>query len=137
MQADKPKLLSADAQRLSRLREALLHLHKSLIDSERQRYEKTIGKIQSPNHFFKLLTDDPWFAWLHPLSLLIVSMDEALDEKEPLTSAIVDALGKRATQLLVASEGAKDFPGHYDNALQNDPDVVLAHAEVMKLTASQ
>ncbi len=123
---------SDDAKRLSNLRDALLHLHKTLLDSERVRYEKTIGVIQSPNHFLQLLTSDPWFAWLRPLSLLIVAMDEALEEKEPLASTVANALVDQAGQLLVASENAKDFPGHYDNALQNDPDVVLAHAEAMK-----
>lgn len=132
--ADIPeKIESGDVQRLSNLRDALLYLHKTLVDSERQRYEKTIGAIKSPNHFLQLLTSDPWFAWLHPLSQLIVSMDEALEEKEPLTLAMIDALVGRAGQLLVATENAKDFPGHYDNALQNDPDVVLAHAEAIKL----
>src|SRR5438552_4063435 len=79
-------------ERLSTLRNALLNLHKTLVDSERIKYEKTVGPIQSPNHFLKLVTDDPWFGWLHPLSQLIVTMDEALDEKEPLTTEMVDAL---------------------------------------------
>ena len=48
---------------------------KALVDSERISYEQNLGTIPSPNHFLKLLTDDPWFAWLHPLSQLIVAMD--------------------------------------------------------------
>ena len=52
-------------ERLARLREALLHLHKALVDSERVSYEQTVGTIPSPNHFLQLLTNDPWFAWLH------------------------------------------------------------------------
>jgi len=120
-------------QRLTELRHALLKLHKALVDSERVGYEKTIGKIQSPNHFLQLLTTDPWFAWLRPLSQLIVAMDEALDAEEPLTQAKVDALTQQAKLLLVASETSEGFPGHYHQALQRDPDVVLAHAEVVKL----
>lgn len=124
---------SADAQRLSKLRDALLHLHKTLLDSERVRYEKTIGVIHSPNHFLQLLTSDPWFAWLHPLSRFIVTIDEALEEKEPLTDAMAGALVNQADKLLIAEENAQGFPGHYDFALQNDPDVVFAHAETIKL----
>jgi hypothetical protein len=120
-------------QRLMELRQALLKLHKALVDSERVGYEKTIGKIQSPNHFLQLLTNDPWFAWLHPLSQLIVAMDEALDAEEPLTAAKVDTLAHQSKLLLVASENSDGFPGHYFNALQRDPDVVLTHAEVVKL----
>src|SRR5690242_19873508 len=81
-----------DPKPLQALRVPLLALHKTLVDSERIEYEKTIGKIRSPNHFLQLLTSDPWFAWLSPLSQLIVSIDEALDGKEPLTAAAVEAL---------------------------------------------
>src|ERR1043165_4278003 len=90
--------------RLQALRSALLTLHKALVDSERVEYEKVMGKIQSPNHFLQLLTTDPWFAWLSPLSKLIVSIDEALDEKEPLTSAAVEALIQQTAGLLQPSE---------------------------------
>jgi hypothetical protein len=120
-------------RRLAELRLALLNLHKALVDSERVSYEKTVGAIQSPNHFLQLLTRDPWFAWLQPFSQLIVAMDEALEEKEPLTMAGVDALAKQTKLLLVASESGEGFSGHYFAALQRDPDVVLAHAEVSKL----
>ncbi len=120
-------------QRLQELRDALLALHKALVDSERISYEQTMGAIQSPNHFLQLLTGDPWFAWLQPMSHLIVAMDEALDEEEPLTLASVDALAKQTRGLLVASEEGEGFSKHYFDALQRDPDVVLAHAEVAKL----
>jgi hypothetical protein len=118
--------------RLPELREALLNLHKALVDSERVTYEKTIGAIPSPNHFLQLLTGDPWFAWLHPLSQLIVTMDEALDGKEPPTAATVDALLNQTRLLLVASEDGVGFSRHYYDALQRDPDVVFAHAAAAK-----
>jgi hypothetical protein len=120
-------------QRLVELRQALLGLHKALIDSERVSYEKIVGEIKSPNHFLQLLTRDPWFAWLHPLSQLIVAMDEALDGKEPLTVAGVDALVRELARLITPSESGEGFARHYFEALQRDPDVVLAHAAVTKL----
>jgi hypothetical protein len=123
-------------EQLAELRNALLHLHKSLVDSERISYEQSIGTIPSPNHFLKLLTTDPWFAWLHPLSLLIVAIDTALDaKKQPLTAAEAEALIKQARQMLVASEEGEGFSKHYFEALQRDPDVVLAHARAAKLFA--
>jgi len=66
-------------QSLLELHSALLKLHKALIDSERVVYEKEVGPIKSPNHFFQLLTSEPWFAWLRPISQLIVAIDETLD----------------------------------------------------------
>ncbi len=120
-------------KRLVELREALLKLHKTLVDSERVSYEQTVGKVKSPNHFLQLLINDPWFAWLQPLSQLIVSMDEILQEKQPLSAASVGALVKEASLLLQPSEHAQQFSGHYFEALQRDPDVVLAHGETVKL----
>ena len=121
-------------ERLTRLREALLQLHKALVDSERVGYEQNIGTIPSANHFLKLLTDDPWFAWLHPLSELIVALDETLDAKTktPLTAELAAALVKRAGELLVASETGDGFARNYFDALQRDPNVVMAHAAAAK-----
>lgn len=127
--------MTTDALRkqLDTVRQALLALHKALVDSERVGYEQTMGTIPSPNHFLQLLLRDPWFAWLQPLSQLIVAMDEALDAKEPLTEAAVAALLKNTGLLLVASETGEGFSRHYFEALQRDPNVIFAHAEVAKL----
>ena len=119
-------------QRLQEIRNALLSLHKTLVDSERVKYEKVVGEIKTPAHFLQLLTDDPWFAWLHPLSQLIVSMDEALDAKEPLTAPVAEALIRQAGQMLVPQENTDGFAGHYFEALQSDPNVVMSHADVAK-----
>ncbi|HTR40559.1 MAG TPA: hypothetical protein VMH87_02925 [Pseudomonadales bacterium] len=120
-------------KRLEKVRLALLALHKALVDSERASYEQTMGVIKSPNHFLKLLTDDPWFAWLKPISSLIVSMDEALDMKESPGDSVVEALLKETHVLLVPSENGEGFGRHYFDALQRDPNVILAHADVTKL----
>jgi hypothetical protein len=118
---------------IQQLRQALLKLHKTLLDSERVSYEKTVGTIQSPSHFLKLLTGDPWFAWLHQLSQLIVAMDEVLSDEEQLTPVALETLVNQTRNLLVVSETGTGFATHYFEALQRDPDVVLAHAEVVKL----
>ena len=119
-------------QRLTELREALLRLHKALMDSERASYEQTFGKISSPYQFLKLLTEDPWFAWFRPVSQLIAAIDEALDAKEPLTAEMANGLTSRARILLVPTEDGEGFSQHYDEALQRDPDVVFAHAAVAR-----
>jgi hypothetical protein len=40
---------------------------------------------------------------------------------------------KQAGQLLVATEAGEGFSRHYFDALQRDPDVVLAHAQAARL----
>jgi hypothetical protein len=102
------------------------------VDSERITYEQTVGAIQSPSHFLKLLMGDPWFAWLQPLSQLIVALDESLDGKEALTPAGIDAAVNQTRILVAPSESGDGFPRHYFDALQRDPDVVIAHGELLK-----
>jgi len=125
-------------QHLHELRDPLLNLHKALVDSERIFYEQTVGKILSPHHFLRLLAADPWFVWLHPLSELIVTIDTVLDAKTPPLTATLDDLVRQSYRLLVPAETTEDtanhgFAMHYFEALQRDPDVVVAHAEVAKL----
>src|SRR4026207_1963658 len=117
---------------LLELHRALLKLHKALLDSEKIVYEKNVGPIQSPNHFFQLLTSDPYFAWLRPISQLIVAIDETLDEKEPLTSDSVDSLMQPSVFLLVPAQRHRDLADPYGPALQRDPRVILAHAQVAR-----
>lgn len=118
---------------LQKLREALLELHKTLVDSERVGYEAAMGPIPSPNHFLRLLSGDPWFAWLLPLSGLIVTIDEALDRRIPLSPKEAQDLLTQTRRMLVASEEGHGFPRSYFEALQRDPDVIFAHSRVVLL----
>jgi hypothetical protein len=120
-------------KRLSDLRDALLALHKTLIESERVGYEEAFGAIRTPANFLQLLMQDPWFAWLRPLSAFVTSIDEALDGEEPITKASADEFAKVARQMLAPEESGEGFGRQYFEALQRDPDVVMAHGGVMKL----
>jgi hypothetical protein len=120
--------------RLAELREALLALHKVLLDSERASYETAFGAITSPYQFLHLLTSDPWFAWLAPVTHLLADMDAMLDAKQsPLTAAGVDTLVRQAKTLLTPTESGEGFSRHYDEALQRNPDVLFAHVVLAKL----
>lgn len=123
-------------QPLLELHGALLNLHKILIESERRVYEANIGTIHSPNHFFQLLTSDPWFAWLRPISQLIIAIDETLDAHEPTTQDHVNAVMRQSVFLLLPAENGGEFGERYVAALQRDPRVVLAHAKVAKRIGS-
>ena len=67
-----------DRQLLVDLRRALLHLHKTLLEWERTAYEKIHGRT-SPGALLTALMNDAQFAWLRPLSELIVRIDESLE----------------------------------------------------------
>src|SRR5581483_4753022 len=74
-------------QRLTDLRQALLTLHKALLDSERTSYEIVHGPIPSPAAFLQMLINDNRFAWLRPITTLLVQIDETLAAKNPPASA--------------------------------------------------
>jgi hypothetical protein len=120
------------AQSLQHLRDALLVLHKALLESERSVYERDIAKIGSPNEMLALLMDDPWFAYLHELSRLVVRIDERMDARVPATQREVVQLVREARQLITPSETGSGFERRYFEAIQRDPNVVLTHSEVSK-----
>jgi hypothetical protein len=128
---------ASDATRdnLKVLRQGLLRLHKTLLDLERRDYERARGRIGNSYEFLQLVLKDPWFDWLHRLSELIVQIDETLDphSESPATEADAKALIERAKALLVPAETGSEFQKNYFLALQQSPDVVLLHSEVVKL----
>jgi hypothetical protein len=128
---------SADAsrQRLTDLRNGLLRLHKVALFSERAWYEREVARIHSAGEFLELVLHDPWFAWLRELSELVVIIDETLAAEEPATAADADRLVNQARALLTPSENGTGFARRYFEALQRDPDVVLAHGRMMKVFA--
>jgi hypothetical protein len=119
-------------ERLKNLRNGLLHLHKSLLDSERAVYERDVARITSTGQYLELVLHDPWFAWLHELSQFIVVIDETLDADEPATPADADRLTLQARTLVAPNEDAVGFARKYFEAMQRDPNVVLAHRDMIR-----
>jgi hypothetical protein len=131
-----PSLPIPPQQRLKDLRDALLALHKTLLDSEQASYERDVARIESRTELLRLVLYDPWFAWLHELSELVVLIDETLDAKEPPEGAEADRLVAQALDLLAPNETGRGFEKRYFEALQRDPDVVIAHAKTRRLVVS-
>ena len=125
----------ATRQDLKALRQGLLRLHKMLLDQERRDFERARGQIGNSYEFLQLVLKDPWFDWLHRLSELIVQIDETLDThaETPATEADASALIERAKNLLTPAETGSEFQKNYFLALQQSPDVVLLHSDLMKV----
>lgn len=123
-----------ERQQIITVRNSLLALHKILLELERQRYERTNGRINDMFQLLNLTINDPAFAWLRPLSTLIVQIDEKLDDKDaPMTSAQASDVRKEIRQLLTPSQVGSDFQRNYHWALQESPDAVIAHSGALKL----
>lgn len=121
-----------NAHPLPALRNQLLSLHKLLMNAERAAYEKEGNVIQSPMQFLQLLMEHERFAWLRQLSQLVVIIDEAMEEKPPITKERMDALVGEAKHLLTGSEEPGSFAERYAQARERDAAVAAAHAEIEK-----
>jgi hypothetical protein len=118
---------------VDQLRSALLRLHKALLDNERVSYERVYGRIASNGEFLQLVLGHAWFAWLRPLSQLVAKLDELNGEDESPDGPDTATFIASVRTLLTPSEEGTGFGKHYYDALQREPDVVLAHAAVRAL----
>jgi hypothetical protein len=112
------------------IRQALLRLHKTLLEWEQSGYERIHGR-QSSHALLKALLSDPQFAWLRPMSQLIVRIDEVLEEKTSPTRNDVDAIVEQVKVLTSPDENGNSYQRRYDMALQEHPDAVFAHRDLL------
>jgi len=113
------------------VRVRLLRLHQTLLDMERKSFETTHGRVNS-GELLQLVLNHAQFGWLRIISALVVQIDEMLDADEQASSADMLNLISAVRQLL-AESGNQEFQQKYQAALQQEPDVVMAHAALMKL----
>lgn len=113
---------------LGELRRGLLQLHKTLLDWERGTYERMHGRTTA-GELLNLVMTDPQFAWLRPVSELIVRIDEALAAEIPADVDAVPIIAQART-LVVPDEAGTPYAQRYHAALQDSPDAVFAHRAV-------
>jgi hypothetical protein len=117
--------------RLKEIRDSLLSLHKALLDCERTSYEIVHGPIGSPAAFLQLLINDSWFAWLRPVTSLIVQIDESLAAKKPpKEDRELERLIEDTRALLSPSSEEDGFWKRYSAATARDPGVALLHESI-------
>ena len=123
-------MTDTERQLLADLRRGLLHLHKTLLDWERVAYDRRHGRSSPPGELLSIVMRDPQFAWLHPLSELIVRIDTMLDVEHPEPRAEVEAIVRQARALVAPTPAAGVYAERYHAALQELPDAVVAHGQV-------
>ena len=103
------------------LRRALLELHRTIIAEERAGYERRAGRVNAAA-FLRVLIEDEAYAWLRPLSALIVRMD---DEEEDAAALLAEA---RA--LVRPDFTGTPFQTRYAWLIEQSPAVAYAHGVV-------
>jgi len=114
---------------LSDVSKLLLPLHRSLIDAARDDYAFGYGPVEGPGHLLRLLNEDPFFAWLKPMTSLIVDIDELV--RADFETAAVDDIRTRLDRLFGPNVDP-EFSERYVPILQRDVDVAAGHAAVRK-----
>jgi hypothetical protein len=108
------------------VRQALLDLHRRLLEAQRIEAERFGGRM-SASELLQAAADDLRFDWLKQLSELIAALDQARADAD--ADAGEAAVG-RARELLAPPDAGSAFGARYLRALQDHPDVVLAHRDV-------
>lgn len=132
-EAQRPKSIPAELRtKLTELRTRLLALHKALLDDAKTAYELDRGRIATPGALLQLVIHDPWFAWLHQISELVVRIDEMTAPDAKAAGQDARAVLEQIDRLLLPSETGELFARRYFEALQRQPAVVLAHGDVKR-----
>lgn len=98
----------------------LARIHKSLMEYQMQQRELRTGETLNPATKLQLLLGDPEFAWLRTLSQLMVLIDDAYFQKEPLTEARIKQLRGEVDKLLVKQEN-EEFSRVFNNVAAQIP----------------
>ncbi len=120
-------------QELELLRPALLRLHGLLLQAERTERERLSGPI-SNQVWFGAALGDPGLAWLRPASRLVSEIDQA--EATERRTGEAPTAGVVRAWLAEAREFVTPGP-RYIELLQSDPDIVLAHRDVVRALPPQ
>src|SRR3954447_10908587 len=117
---------------LRSLRLALLDLHRELLQAQRIQAERISGRM-SASETLQAATEDLRFSWLRTVSELITAIDTSLAAPEDgQADADADAaLVDEARRLFAPPDPGSAFGARYLRALQDHPEVVLAHRDVV------
>lgn len=115
--------------KLDRIAERMRTVHKLLIDEAKRMYERERGPIKGPYALFALVAQDPFFAWLQPMTRLLVEIDDLGDRKDPpLAQKDLEWVRERFDGLLAAR--TEPFSIRYHDLLHTSPDVVAEHGRL-------
>jgi hypothetical protein len=120
-----------DRDRMRVLSSRLLSLHGVLLERERRAYEDRHGSVAS-RELLHLLLHDEQFSWLRSLSSMIAKIDEVVDADEPIPPDGLHIALNETYRLLKSGSGGV-FQEKYYLALQESPDVIMAHAAVSRV----
>ena len=125
--------MTTTTARFDKLRDALLQLHKTLLDAQRIRYERDNGRVESRGELLDLVLRDASFEWLRVLSALIARLDELAAEDRDTGAEMRGVIDRLRT--LVRFEGNSGFTDPYREIIEAVPEALVAHVQLSRLLA--
>ncbi len=121
--------LRAALREVSRL---LIPLHRALIDAAKDDYAFAFGPVLQPTQLLRLLNEDPFFAWLKPITSLIVDIDEMV--RRDFEPSDAESIAGRLESMF-GSAPDPEFASKYVPLLQRSVEVAAGHAALRKALA--
>jgi len=106
----------------------LLAHHKLLLDATRAEYEREQGPVASAGAFLQLLIRDDAFAWLRPLSGLLVELDDPKLTPDAATA-------RTKVERLFGPETPAFHPRHLQ-VLAKLPEAARSHEQALQMVAA-
>ena len=125
--------------RLTHVRDSLAELHRALLDAERREMERETGRL-SAGAYLQMLLHDPRFAWLRPVGRMVATLDDTMHQSRKAGAAVSDdEVEKLCDQVagVLAIRTRLEAGYRYRDLMQREPDVVVAHAAVVKALKSE
>jgi hypothetical protein len=120
----------AQRAKLDELARALRQTHSALLEAVKADFEKFNGAIGGPYHFFQLVTNDPFFQWLRPLSGMMASLDELIDEKRLLRPEEIAELRVAIHGLLEQSD-VSGFGANFETRVRDSAAIAHHRADLL------
>jgi hypothetical protein len=120
------------ASQRSTLREIsgiLIPLHRAVIDAARSDYSMMFEEVGKPTVLLQLVKEHPFFAWIRPLTALIVDIDQMVR----VDFAPNDIAGISARMRRLFIEADEEFSSRYVPILQRDVNVAVAHGKLRRV----
>jgi hypothetical protein len=123
--------------KVEELRQAVLALHKRMIDEQRIRYERLHGRIQTTSEFLGLVLEHPEFEWIRAVSALVAQLDEWREASEAASDQELEDIVAALRQLIQREGANSGFTQKYWEMIESTPAVLIEHVKLTRILGGE
>jgi hypothetical protein len=121
---------------LREARDAAFDVHGALLEATRREYERDFGRVPDAATLLKVVTSEPAFAWLRPLTAAIADADELLTSPRQVPEGHARVLLAAIRDLLRADVEGTQYQRRYCAVIQASPEVAVVHGTAQRALRS-